>query len=245
MITRLLTAGVASLGLFLAGSVCHAQESAEPDSGASPGRAAIGTSFGISQFAADGDYSEGAQPRIASDARFRYVVNDWLRLQFGVGHTWTAYSNDQAAPFRDLNYPDDSLKNEYLVQIVPMTMQFQVVRRGAKWIYHAGAGPGLYRVWVENRRKVLKDPTTFDLHRGIYWGVGGQIGTERFFSSLPSTSVEFEVAGHWVFARRDEQFPSGYNSFLATVEATVGVNYYFTLPTSKPKTALPPGTGGE
>jgi len=245
MISRLLTVGVASLGLFLAGSVCLAQESAEPDSGASPGRAAIGASFGVGHFVADADYSEGAQPRIASGARFRYVVNDWLRLQFGVGHTWTAYSNDQPVPFRDLNYPEDSLKNEYLVQVVPMAMQFQILRRGPKWIYHAGAGPGLYRVWVENRRKVLKDPLTFMLHRGVYWGIGGQIGAERFLGSLPSTSVEFEVAGHWVFAQRDEQFPSGYNSFLATVEATVGVNYYFTLPVTKPKTELPPEAGGQ
>lgn len=245
MISRLLTVGVASLALFLSGSVGHAQESAEPDSGATPGRAAIGAAFGASQFVADADYSEGAQPRIVSSGRFRYVVNNWLRLQFEIGHTWTAYANDEPAPFSDLNFPADSLKNEYLVQVVPLEMQFQVLRRGPKWIYHAGIGPGLYRVWVENRRKVLKDPVTFDLHRGLYWGVGGQIGAERFFTSLPSTSFELGVAGQWVFADREEQFPSGYNSFLATVEATVGVNYYFNLPTTKPKTALPPGSGGQ
>lgn len=245
MISRLLAVGVASLGLLLFGSVTHAQESAEPDSGAAPGRAAIGVGFGASQFVADADYSEGAQPRIASSARFRYVVNDWLRLQFSIGHTWTAYGNDEPAPFADLNYPQDSLKNEHLSQVVPMALQFQVLRRGAQWMYHAGAGPGLYRVWVQNRRKVLKDPTTFDLHRGVYLGVSGQIGAERFFKALPSTSIELGIAGHWVFAERDEQFPSGYNSFLATVEATVGVNYYFTLPVNRPMTELPPGAGGE
>ena len=245
MISRLLAVGVAALGLLLFGSVTHAQESAEPDSGAAPGRASIGAALGASQFVADADYSEGAQPRFATSARFRYVVNDWLRLQFAVGHTWTAYANDEPAPFDDLNFPEDSLKNEHLSQVVPMALQLQFLRRGPRWTYHAGAGPGLYRVWVQNRRKVLKDPTTFDLHRGLYPGVSGQIGAERFFAALPSTSVEVGVAGHWVFAQRDEQFPGGYNSFLATVEATVGVNYYFTLPVSRPKTELPPGAGGE
>lgn len=245
MISRLLAVGVASLGLFLAGSVAHAQESAEPDSGAAPGRASLGAALGAAQFVADADYSEGAQPRFATGVRFRYVVSDWLRLQFGVSHTWTAYADGEPAPFDDLNFPDDSLKNEHLTQVVPMALQLQVLRRGAKWVYHAGAGPGLYRVWVQNRRKVLKDPVTFDLHRGVYLGVSGQIGAERFFAALPSTSIELGVAGHWVFAEREEQFPSGYNSFLAHVEATIGVNYYFTLPVNRPKTALPPGAGGE
>jgi hypothetical protein len=244
MNSRLLTVGVAWLGLSLAGSVGHAQESTEPDSGAAPGRAAIGAAFGVSQFIADGDYSEGAEPRIASSARFRYVASDWLRLQFAVGHAWTAYGNDQRAPFTDRNFPADSLKNEYLAQVVPMALQLQFLRRGPRWTYHVGAGPGLYRVWLQNRRKVLKDPVTLDLHRGVYPGVSGQLGAERFFAALPSTSIELGVAGHWVFAERDEQFPSGYNSFLATVEATLGVNYYFTLATDKPKTALPPGSGG-
>jgi hypothetical protein len=245
MNSRLLAVGVALLGLLVSSSVSHAQESAEPDSGAAPGRASLGVAFGISQFIADADYSEGAQPRIVTAGQMRYVVTDWLRWQIAFGHSWTAYSNGQPAPFTDPNFPADSLKNEYLVQVVPISAQVQVMRRGTRWTYHAGVGPGLYRVWVQNRRKVLKDPVTLDLHRGVYLGVSGQIGAERFLAGLPSTSVELGVAGHWVFADSDEQFPSGYNSFVASVEARLGVNYYFTLPTNKPKTALPPSPGGE
>jgi hypothetical protein len=244
MISRLLTVGVAWLGLFLAGSVGHAQEFAEPDSGAAPGRASLGAAFGVSHHFADADYSEGASPRIASSARFRYVVNDWLRLQFGFGHTWTAYANDRPAPFADLNFPDDTLKTEHLSQVVPIAFQLQLLRRGPQWVYHVGAGPGIYRVWLQNRRKVLKDPVTLRLHRGLYWGASGQIGAERFLAALPSTSVELGAAAHWVFAERDEQFPSGYNSFVAVAEVTIGVNYYFTPPVGRPKTQLPPGIGG-
>jgi len=244
MISRLLKAGAVSLALLFASSVCLAQESAEPDSGAAPGRASIGGALGLSQFIADADYSKGAQPRPAFSGAFRYVINDWLRWQVSPGHTWTAYKNSEPAPFPDPNFPADSIKNDYITQIVPISIQMQYLLRGPGWLYHIGLGPGIYRVWVENHRKVLKDPDTRDLHRGLYPGVSGQVGAERFMSGLPSTSVELTVAGHWIFCEKDEQFPNGYNSFLASVEARIGVNYYFSLPRMKPKTELPTIPGG-
>jgi hypothetical protein len=82
-------------------------------------------------------------------------------------------------------------------------------------------------VWVENRRKVLKDPLTKVNHRGFYPGVSGQIGVERYLKAQPTTAIEFSVAGHWAFADRPEQFPSGFNSALLGVEIRVGANYYF------------------
>lgn len=244
MISRLLTVGVALLGLTFAGSVCSAQESAAPDSGATPGRAAIGAALGVSQFIADADYSEGAQPRLAFAGVFRYVMTPGWRLQIAVGHTWTAYEQATPEPFEDPNFPADSTKDEYLTQLVPASLQIQYLMKRGNWVYHAGVGPGLYRVWVQNRRKVLKDPVSLDLHRGVYTGMSGQIGAERFLVNLPSTSVEFTAAGHWVFAQRDEQFPSGYNSFLANIDLKVGVNYYFTLPSGRTGSTAPPTPGG-
>jgi hypothetical protein len=236
--------GVVWLTLHFPGSVCFAQDSAEPDSGAAPGRAAVGVAAGVGTFIADGDYSEGAQPRIASIGVFRYIMSPRFRAQISPGHTWTAYTQNTAAPFRDPNFPADSLKDEYLTQLVPVTLQLQVMFPRGRWIYHVGAGPGLYRVWVQNRRKVLKDPVSKVLHRGLYLGATGQIGAERFLASLPSTSVEFTATGHWVFAEDDEGFLSGFNSFLANVDLKVGVNYYFTLPKGRPNSTLPPTPGG-
>ena len=82
-------------------------------------------------------------------------------------------------------------------------------------------------MWVENHRKVIKDPVTKVNHKGFYPGVSGQIGVERFLKAQPSTAIEISIASHWAFADRPEQFPSGFNSALLGVEFRVGANYYF------------------
>jgi hypothetical protein len=97
---------------------------------------------------------------------------------------------------------------------------------------------------VQNHRKPLKDPETLRLHRGVYWGMSGQIGTERFLTALPNTSIEVSAAGHWVFCERDDQFKHGFNSFLANVDLKVGANYYFDLGRDEELTQLPPTPGG-
>ena len=113
--------------------------------------------------------------------------------------------------------------------LLPMTFELQYLLHRGKWHYHLGAGPGVYRVWVENRRYVLKDPISFVPHRKLHPGVTGEIGVERFIKSMPSTSVEACVATHWVFAQDDEAYPAGYNSFLAATEIRIGANYYFDM----------------
>jgi len=226
MIPRPFGVGVVVASLLAIGSVCSA---AEPDSSYAPGMGGIAGMIGASQFAADADYSEGAQPRLGFAANFRYVVNPWLRWQLSPGFTWAAYGNDVAAPFRDLNFPADSTKDEYLSLLLPASAQAQVVLRRGRWAYHVGAGPGLYKVWVQNRRKVLKDPTTFTLHSGIYPGVSAEIGAERFLKVIRRLSVEASLAGHLVFADRPEKFPRGFSSNVLAVEARVGANYYFDL----------------
>jgi hypothetical protein len=112
------------------------------------------------------------------------------------------------------------------------------VKRGW-WLYHAGAGPGLYRVWVENHRKVLKDPVSLKLHRGVYPGGSAEFGAERFLKSLTSTSVEATLAGHLALARDDDRFIAGFNSNLLALEARIGVNYYFNTAASQKKATEP------
>jgi hypothetical protein len=95
---------------------------------------------------------------------------------------------------------------------------------------------------VQNHRKVLKDAQTTKIHRGLYPGVTGEIGAERFLKVLPSTSIEVNLASHFVFAVRDEQFPSGFNSNLAAAALRVGTNYYFNLDRQRrkqPESTLP------
>ena len=243
MSARVRWAGIASLAVFAVAAPCLAADAITP-SGMAPGRGAVGGQIGASTFYLDEDYSAGAQPRFAFAGTFRYVAATWLRFQLSPGFTWAAYTNREPVPFPDPNFPGDATKSEYLTLLAPASAQLQLLAYRGGWHYHLGAGPGVYRVWVQNRRKVLKDPDSKKLHRGMYLGGTGEVGVEKFLKSLTSTSAEATVATHLVFAQRDEQFPRGYNSSVGVVEIRVGVNYYFDLHRAKAKPADPtlPGT---
>ena len=223
MIPRVRSAGIALCAVLAVVSPCLAAE------GMGPGRGAIGGQIGGSSFWADGDFSEGSKPRLGFSGHFRYVINNRLRWQVSPGFTWSGYSGAVAAPVLDGRFPQDVTKRTFLTLLFPMTFEMQVLLHREKWHYHLGVGPGAYRLKVENRHNVLPDPVTFVNHSGIYPGVTAEIGIERFIRSLPSTSVEACVATHWVFAENQQDFPSGYNSFLAATELRVGGNYYFDM----------------
>jgi hypothetical protein len=232
MIPRFCWVSTAVVALLTVASVCPV--AAEPNY--APGKGGVGGMLGGSTFRLDrtlgsdwfGDYSEGAQARFALNANFRYVMSRRLRWQVSPGFTWSAYS-DVAAPFADPNFPAVRTKEQQLTLLAPVTAQIQYTVRRGSWIYHGGIGPGLYRVWVENDRKVLKDPVTFKLHRGIYPGAVVQFGAEKFFKGITNLSTEFSLADHLVFAQRKEQFVSGYDSNLMATELRIGVNYYFDM----------------
>lgn len=236
MIPRVRSAGIAFLAVLAIASPCPAAD------GMDPGRGAIGGQTGASFFWADGDYSEGAKSRFAFSGHFRYVMSNHFRWQISPGFTWTGYSGAIPQPVPDGTFPYPDTKRTNLTLLLPMTFELQYLHHVGKWHYHLGAGPGLYRVWVENRRIVLKDPVSFVPHRKIHPGVTGEIGVERFVKSMPSTSLEACVATHWVFAQDDEAYPTGYNSFLAATEIRIGANYYFDMSRLKKKEPeqLPP-----
>jgi hypothetical protein len=235
MIPSVRSASIAVWAMLAVASPCLAGE------GMSPGRGAIGGQIGISRFWADGDYSEGASSRPAFSGHYRYVVSHRFRWQISPGFTWSGYSSQVPMPVPDGNFPEDVTKNTNLVLLLPMTFEIQYMMHTKKWHYHVGAGPGAYRVWIENERIPLVDPVTFSRHQGVYAGFTGEIGVERFTRALPSTSVEACVVTHWVFAQRDEQFVSGYNSFIAATEIRIGANYYFDMSrlAGRKSTALP------
>ena len=239
MIPRVRSASIALWAVLAVASPCLAGE------GMGPGRGAIGGQIGGSRFWADADYSKGAKARLAFSGHFRYVITRRLRWQVSPGFTWSGYSGAVAIPVRDGYAPQDFTKGNNLTLLLPMTFEMQVLVHRGKWHYHVGAGPGFYRVWIQNRRIVLVDPISYEKHRGISGGVTGEIGVERFLKSLPSTSVEACVATHWVFTPSDwnsaggpaanAKFPSGYNSFLAATEVRIGANYYFDMSRLKRK----------
>ncbi len=112
---------------------------------------------------------------------------------------------------------------------MPVTFQAQYIAHRGRWYYHVGAGPGIYRVMVENHRKVLKDPdpASLRLHRNVFAGAAFELGAERFLKSISTVSVELSWTSHLIFAQKDDIFPSGFNSNLMATEVRVGINYYF------------------
>lgn len=243
---RVRLAGVAVVLLLASASVVRAQA---PDStsakreGALSGRGAIGAMAGATYFFAAQDYSDGAQPRLSFSGHFRYLINKGWQWQVSPYFTWSAYAVGTDAPFQDPNFPADTEKDFHLTQIVGANAQLQKVWTRPRTRWHVGAGPAIYRVVVQNHRKVLKDPVTDRLHQGAYLGASAELGVERFLKSLPNTSLEWTVAMHTAFAKRDDQFPSGYNSSVAAAEFRFGSHYYFDF--KKPKAPGLPKSAGK
>lgn len=212
---------------------------ADTDSTAAPvgmkaGRGSIGGQLGGSLLVADGDYSEGAQPRFSFSGHFRYVMSPAARWQFTSLYTWSAYANDVDLPFADPNFPADTKKDRMLTQMAGASMQYQRVWGAGRTRWHLGVGPALYRVWVQNRRKLLKDPDSKALHNGLYGGASAEIGYERFMKSLPNTALEVTGAVHGAFATSDDKFPSGLNGNPIYAELRVGAHYYYDFDRKKP-----------
>ena len=212
---------------------------AEVRTGSAPGRGGVGGSIGGSRFDLAQDYSKGSLPRFDFSGRYRYVFSHHWRFQISPGFTWSAYSKTEPAPFVDTAFPTKTTKEHYLTLMIPVSAQLQMTWGGRPWAYFLGAGPGVYRVWIENERKVLRDPESLRLHRGIYLGGTAELGVERFLKSLPNTSLEVSLAQHYVAATRDEQFPSGWNSSVGALALRVGGNYYFDPRREKEPEKLP------
>lgn len=241
MISRARGAFFVLAAMLLAAPVCFAADAdsaaAKPRSGYAPGRGSVGVQFGGGSFVSGGDYQAGSQfARLAFAAHYRYVISPSLRWQVSPYMTWAAYQSSEPAPFSDPNFPADLTKDQHLAILAGGSGQLQWVAGSDPWRWHVGAGPALYRVWVQNRRKVLKDPVTFRLHQGLYLGAAAEVGVERFLKALPNTSLEFTLGAHTAFAKRDDQFPSGYNDSPVVVDARFGAHYYYDFKRKKPDT---------
>ena len=243
MIPRPRLASAFVFALLAMASVSHAQTAdSVATKGPLAGRGGIGGQIGTSYIVAGPDYADGAQPRFTFIGHFRYQVNSTWGWQVSPYFTWNGYVSHENAPFVDPNFPTEGLsKQEYLTYVRGGSAQVQWFQGTGRSRWHLGLGPAVYQVVVENHRKVVEDPVSRRLHRGVYPGVAVQIGVERFLKSLPSTSLEFAIDGHQVFAKRDEQFPSGFNSGLQDIAIRLGGNYYFVPNAPKKPETGPPG----
>lgn len=207
--------------------------------GSLPGRGAIGGQIGGSWIVAEQDYSKGAQPRFSFTGQYDYVISNRWRWQVSPYFTWNAYRVGSSAPFADPHNANTTRKDFYLTQIVGGNAQIQWVHGKGGTLWHLGVGPAIYRVVVQDDRAVVKDPVTKRLHQGAYLGATAEWGIEHFTKSLPNTSIEWTVAAQSAFAKRDDQFPSGFNSNVIAVEARLGAKYYYDFKKAKKPDAKP------
>jgi len=246
MNSRLRSASVVAFVFLAAAGVCRAQSADSiATRGALPGRGGIGGQIGSSYILSEGDYSDGAQPRFSFIGHFRYVIGRHWGWQVSPYFTWNGYVSHAKAPFADLNSPAEGTRKEfYITQIVGAAAQIQLTGGGARQRWHLGAGPAIYRVVVQNHRKVVKDPFSLELHSGMHMGGTAEFGVERFLKKLPNTSLELTAAWQAAFAKSDARFPSGWNGNPMLAELRFGGNYYYEFRRAK-TSPLPNPRGGK
>ncbi len=241
MNSRFRLASVVALVLLATASVSHAQQAdSVATQGALPGRGAIGGQVGGTYMVTEGDYSEGAQPRFSFTGHFRYVINRGWGWQVSPSFTWSGYVSHADAPYVDVNFPTGGrTKQFYLTQIAGVAGQLQWYGGSGRQRWHVGAGPAVYRVVVQNHRKVVEDPSSRELHTGLHMGATAEIGVERFLKRLPNTSIELTGAWQAAFAKSDVRFPSGWNGNPMLAELRLGAHYYYEFRKPKPKSTRP------
>ena len=241
MHARFRVAGVLALAL-LAMPVAGRAQTADSvaTKGPLPGRGGIGGQIGTAWIVSEGDYSAGSQPRFTFIGHFRYQVNKSLGWQVSPYFTWNGYVSHVDAPFVDLNFPNDGLqKEEYITQILGAAGQVQWFRGSGRTRWHIGVGPTIYQVIVQNHRKVVEDPISHELHKGVHMGANAELGYERFLRKLPNTSIEATAGWQIAFAKSEGRWQAGWNGNPMAVEARLGVHYYYDFRKAKPKSTKP------
>jgi hypothetical protein len=241
MHTRFRVASVVALALLVATGTARAQQAdSVATKGPLPGRGGLGGQVGSTYFFGEGDYSDGAQPRLSFSGHFRYVIGRSWGWQVSPTFTWSGYVSHADAPFVDPNFPTGGLsKEKYLTQVLGVASQIQWYSGTGRQRWHLGLGPAIYRVVVQNRRKVVEDPVSRELHRGMHMGAVAELGFERFLKRLPNTSLEVTAGAQAAFAKSDNRWTSGWNGNPMLAELRVGAHYYYDFRKPKPKSTKP------
>jgi hypothetical protein len=242
MNSRFRRAGVVAFLFLVAATVSHAQsaDSVVARHGPIPGRGGIGGQIGSSWIFSEGDYSSGSQPRFSFVGHFRYVLSKHWGWQVSPSFTWNGYVSHVNAPYQDLNFPNEGVSKEfYLTQVIGAAGEIQWFGGPVRKRWHIGAGPAIYRVVIENHRKVVKDPVSLELHNMRHLGFTAEYGREWFLQKLPNTSIELTTAYTQIWARDNVKFISGWNGTPRLLELRLGAHYYYDFRRAKPKSTKP------
>lgn len=229
MNSRIRLASLVALLCLATASVSQAQSAdSVATKGPLPGRGSIGGQVGGSYIVSGGEYADGTQPRFSFAGQFRYVISRSWGWQVSPYFTWNGYVSHADAPFVDDNFPSEGVSKQfYLTQLVGADAQLQWTSKPGRSRWHVGAGPSLYRVVLQNHRKVVKDPVTLERHSTTHLGATAEIGWERFLKKLPNTSIEVTAGWHMAFAKDDTKWVSGWNDSPMFTELRLGGNYYY------------------
>ena len=153
--------------------------------------------------------SSGVKPRLYGNVGFGYVFKPYLAGLVNIGYGWEAYNFDKLR----------------VTTASPATVGLEYRLGTRKYVPKAGVGVGYY-VWsVLEDRKVMRDVITLkQLKRG---DAGGYVMAGIDYFARPNLSINFDVAGHYIFSKDLKDFPSGYAYDDNLLVLKLGLRYYF------------------
>jgi hypothetical protein len=223
---RLLALAILALGVAVVPYSGHAQYG--------PEKGSLGASVGVPFFLTDSDMKTGQSPRLIFKYHFGYVITEKWRFSTRGGFGWVGY-DAVPAPFplqQCCGDPPDETKGDQLSIVMPFTFTMNYTHTlNDSWMLFGGLGPGLYNINIQNDRKTVHDPITFQRYKWWAPGIALEGGAEFFFPSNRNVSLEFMSTYNYMFSSDEETYPSGYNGNHSFVDFNFGVNVYFGLGT--------------
>jgi len=230
-------------GLFAVPSVVQAEEI--------PGKGSVGGTIGFPIILATGELKQGQMPRLMGKANFQYVINKDWRTSFKFGYGWFGWSDKFNAPFilQAAEAGGDTTKGDQLLILNPFTATMQYTHELSKnWLAWVGAGPGVYRVNIQNDHRTIYDPVTHERFKFGSFGVSGTAGAEYFIPANKNVSLLGSATIDYLFNSNTEKYPSGYSGKYMFMDLSIGVNVYFkplgakSAPTPVPSEIPPPSS---
>jgi hypothetical protein len=178
---------------------------------------------------ATGELKRGQRPRIIGKLHFQYVMSrDW-RLSLRAGFGWLGY-DDTPAPFvLQAEQPaGDPTRTDQLVIFNPFSAVLAYTHKlSDSWQGFVGAGPGMYRVNIQNDHRTIFDPVTHARYRYFSPGASAEGGAEYFLAANRNVSLEGVSSIHYLLRDNKDRFPSGYSGKHMFLDVSIGVNVYF------------------
>lgn len=208
-----------------------------------PGKGSLGGSLGVPEILATGELKRGQRPRMIGKLHFQYVMaNDW-RLSLRGGFGWLGWSDKQPAPFvLQAEQPGgDATRGDQLLIFNPFTAAITRTQKlSGSWQAFLGAGPGAYRINIQNDHRTIFDPVTHDRYKFGSFGLSGEGGAEYFLPANRNVSLEGVASIHYLFDDHKDRYPSGYSGKHIFSDLSIGVNVYFRpLGSPAPPPAVP------